>query len=46
MGHGACLKIMSRTVTMKGFLIPAIIGKEKDTLVFYLTQNDDKVNGA
>ena len=46
MGHGACLKIMSRTVTMQGFLILAIIGNEKDTLVFYLTQNYDKVNGA
>ena len=33
-GHGACLKSMSRTITMYGFMMLAIIGTEKDTLVF------------
>ena len=40
------LVYMSRTITMQGFIILAIIGTEKDTLVFYLTCNSDKVNGA
>ena len=31
---------------MQGFMILAIIGAEKDTLVFYLTCNSDKGNGA
>ena len=31
---------------MHGFMILAIIGTEKDTLVFYLTLNSDKVNGV
>ena len=31
---------------MEGFMILAIIGTEKDTLVFYSTWNSDKVNGA
>ena len=31
---------------MHGFMILASIGTEKDTLVFYLTRNPDKVNGA
>ena len=31
---------------MQGFIILAIIGKEKDTLVFYLMRNSDKVNGS
>ena len=31
---------------MQGFMILAIIGTGKDTLVFYLTRNSDKVNGA
>ena len=31
---------------MQGFMILAIIGREKDTLVFYLTRNSDKVNEA
>ena len=31
---------------MQGFMILAIIGTEKDTLVCYLTRNSDKVNGA
>ena len=30
---------------MKGFMILAIIGSEKDTLVFYLKGNSEKVNG-
>ena len=38
-GHGACLKSMSRTITMQGFIILAIIGTEKDTLVFYSSRN-------
>ena len=28
-GHDACLKSMSRTITMQGFMILAIIGTEK-----------------
>ena len=36
-GHGVCLKSMTRTITMQGFMILAIIGAEKVTLVFYLT---------
>ena len=28
---------LSRTITMLGFMILAIIGTEKDTVVFYLT---------
>ena len=31
---------------MQGFMTLAIIGKEKDTLIFYLTYNTDQVNGA
>ena len=31
---------------MQGFMILAIIGTEKDILVFYLTLDSDKVNGA
>ena len=31
---------------MQGFIILAIIGTEKDTLVFYSNCNSDKVNGA
>ena len=31
---------------MEGFMILAIVGTEKDTLVFYSTGNSDKVNGA
>ena len=31
---------------MQDFMILAIIGTEKDTLVFYLMYNSDKVNGA
>ena len=31
---------------MQGFMILAIIGTEKDTLVFYSPKNSDKVNGA
>ena len=31
---------------MQGFIILAIIGLEKHTLVFYSTYNSDKVNGA
>ena len=31
---------------MQGFMIVAIIGTEKDTLVFYLMSISDKVSGA
>ena len=31
---------------MQGFMIQAIIGTEKDTLVFLTKLNSDKVNGA
>ena len=31
---------------MQGFMILAIIGTEKGTLVFYSLYNSDKVNGA
>ena len=31
---------------MPGFMILAIIGTEKNTLVFYSTLNSDEVNGA
>ena len=31
---------------MQGCMILARIGTEKDTLVFYSTQNSDEVNGA
>ena len=31
---------------MQGFIILAIIGIEKHTLVFYSRQNSDKVDGA
>ena len=31
---------------MQGFIILAVIGIEKHTLVSYLTQNSDKVSGA
>ena len=31
---------------MQCFMILAIKGTEKDTLVFYITGNSDKVNGA
>ena len=31
---------------MQGFMILAIISKVEDTLVFYLTLNSNKVNGA
>ena len=37
LSHGACLLSMQRRITMYGFMILAIIGTEKDTLVFYLT---------
>ena len=37
LGHGACLQSMSRTITMQGFMILAIIGTKKDTSVFYST---------
>ena len=33
-----------KEITMQGFLIVAIIGTDKDTLVFYSTWNSDKVN--
>ena len=36
-GHGACLYSMSRTITVQCFIILAIIGTEKDTLVFHST---------
>ena len=36
-GHGVCLLSMSKKIIMQGFLILAIIGTDKDTLVFYLT---------
>ena len=32
-----CLKSMSKKIAMQGFLIRAIIGTDKDTLVFYST---------
>ena len=31
-------------VIMQGLMILAVIGTEKDTLVFYSTSNSDKVN--
>ena len=31
-GHGACLQSMSKTITMQGYMLLAIIGTEKDTL--------------
>ena len=31
---------------MQGFIILAVIGTEKHTLLFYLTKNSDKVNEA
>ena len=31
---------------MQGFMILAVIGTEKDTLVFYSTVNSNQVNGA
>ena len=34
------------TITMQDFIILAIIGVEKHTLVFNSTCNSDKVNGA
>ena len=45
-GHGVCLLSMSRKMTMQGFMVLGIIGTEKDTLVFYLKWNSDKVNGV
>ena len=33
-------------ITMQSFMILAIIGTDKDSLVIYLTCNSDKVNGA
>ena len=33
-------------ITTQGFMILAIIGTEKDTLVCYSTCNSDKVDGA
>ena len=35
-GQCACLLSMSRTITMQGFIILAIIATEKHTLVFYV----------
>ena len=46
MAHGACLYSMSRRITMQVFMILAIIGTEKDTLVLYSTCYSDKVSGA
>ena len=36
LGHGVCLKSMSKKITMQGFLILAILGTDKDTLVIYM----------
>ena len=41
----AC-RVCQGQITMQGFMILGIIGTEKDTLVFYLTRNPDKVIGA
>ena len=30
-GHDACLKSVSRTITIQGFIFPAIIATEKST---------------
>ena len=45
-GHSACLKSMSRTITMQGLTLAAIIATEKRTLMLDSTLNHDKVTGA
>ena len=41
MGQGECLKGMSRTITMQGFMLAAIIGAEKPNFDIKI----NKVNG-
>ena len=44
--HGACLKSLTKTITMQGFILPAITAAEKCTLFLDMMQNFDKVSGA
>ena len=44
--HSACLKSMSRTITMQGLKLAAITAAEKCTLMLESTQNHDKVTEA
>ena len=46
MGHKSCMKSMSRTITIQGFILTAITAAVKCTLVSRLEVNFDKVIGA
>ena len=45
LGRGACLKGMSRTITMQGFTLMAITDAEKTKLRRNFDVKNNKVNG-
>ena len=44
MGQGACLKGMSRTITMQGFMLSAITDADKNSAEVDITPASGKVN--
>ena len=45
LGQGACLKGMSRTITMQGFKVTAITNAEKTKTLTYISNFDVNVDG-